>query len=697
MSSTRKRELIQAAFVLFLPTTLSPLLEAQSSVPFIIGQTPGAARNNTSGWFGMQFTVGGASMTVTDVGRLCMAGNGGTHIVALNLTNRVTLSMAGCTPGNYVYGRMPSGVVLNPNSVNTVFSQEFAGGDSWGDWGQVKSTTDATVNGLAYNLSDGNSSTFYSGAGYSYGPVNVFYTSYVAPPTIALTSPAPNATVSGVVNVTSNAQAAPGRTIASVAYSVGVVFDFVPPLDTTKLTDGSYSIGANATDSAGVRAAPAFETINTVNSLPAIPFVTSQSPGLPRNNTSGWFGMQFTTGIRPFTVTKIGRMCLSGNSGLHQLLLLSNFTGTQETAMVSMTGCTPGTYVYGYLSRPLLLRSNTSYQLASLETAGGDTWSDWGTVTTTPDAAVNGLAYWLNTNLAYVQSNPPALVSSPNYSYIPVNFTYGGTFPSASPPQVSISAPQAFATLTGTANVTSTVTFNSSPIQYTRYFVDNSLFKPPLNTAAIPNGNHTLQVQVGDSQGLTGIGQQSVYSINGSASYMMASVPTSALRNNTTGWFGMQFTTGGQHIYVTQLGRACVATGQEYTRTLRLYMFASPAFLLGSATITNPAVCTTQFIYGNLSGAADLPPNTPFVLLSSTETAGGPSWHDWGMVNPKPQGVSDGLSITGLAWSLGQYPPTIPLQVGDGVTQSFPSFSTSPGANYTFVGLDLAYYVAQVR
>src|ERR1019366_10316088 len=47
----------------------------------VTGFVPGAARNNYSGWFGMQFTVGPAPLAVSSLGRIYINGNTGPHVV----------------------------------------------------------------------------------------------------------------------------------------------------------------------------------------------------------------------------------------------------------------------------------------------------------------------------------------------------------------------------------------------------------------------------------------------------------------------------------------------------------------------------------------------------------------------------------------------------------------------------------------
>ena len=54
-----------------------------SGLALVTGFTTGVAHNDLSSWLGMRFRVGAAGLNVTSVGRLCLAGNSGTHTVKL--------------------------------------------------------------------------------------------------------------------------------------------------------------------------------------------------------------------------------------------------------------------------------------------------------------------------------------------------------------------------------------------------------------------------------------------------------------------------------------------------------------------------------------------------------------------------------------------------------------------------------------
>lgn len=115
-------------------------------------------RNNFSGFAGMGFTVGSYSLSVSTLGRACLAGNSGTHIVKLvNAATgddvsggSVTVPMAGCTPGQITFASLPSPVRLQAGGSYYAVSQETSGGDQFYDTGLVSTTPDAWVTGPVY-------------------------------------------------------------------------------------------------------------------------------------------------------------------------------------------------------------------------------------------------------------------------------------------------------------------------------------------------------------------------------------------------------------------------------------------------------------------------------------------------------------------------------------------------------------------
>jgi Divergent InlB B-repeat domain len=158
----------------FKYSVLPPASPAPYVIDFNLDNPP--ARNNYSGYVGMKFTVGGSSLTVSTLGRICVAGNTQTHTVEVFSTaaadvGSVSVNMAGCTGGQFVYGTLTSPITLLANTTYYLVSQETSGGDTWYDHDSLITTSVAAENGSIYS-GDGINFSAGSGANTSYGPVN---------------------------------------------------------------------------------------------------------------------------------------------------------------------------------------------------------------------------------------------------------------------------------------------------------------------------------------------------------------------------------------------------------------------------------------------------------------------------------------------------------------------------------------------
>jgi hypothetical protein len=146
--------------------------------------------------------------------------------------------------------------------------------------------------------------------------------------------------------------------------------------------------------------------------------VTSQdTTGTLRNDVDGKVGFQFTVGANPITVTALGRWVVSGNSGAHNLVIMTgDCSSTLAAVIVNTSGATPGTYLYATIT-PLTLSANASYRVLSTETsAGTEQWYSNGPITTTSDVG--------SISAAYSIAGPGCGNAAANESYVPVNLKY---------------------------------------------------------------------------------------------------------------------------------------------------------------------------------------------------------------------------------------------------------------------------------
>ncbi len=140
-------------------------------------------RSNFSGWVGFRFAVGGAPITVTQLGRWVVSGNSGSHTVKLVDSGgndvpdgSVTVNTSGAAAGQFAYATLATAVTLSPGATYVLMSQETNGGDQWYDYNcGVTLTSAATPNQAAW----ANNGGIYVTTGAttnSYGPVNLKYT-----------------------------------------------------------------------------------------------------------------------------------------------------------------------------------------------------------------------------------------------------------------------------------------------------------------------------------------------------------------------------------------------------------------------------------------------------------------------------------------------------------------------------------------
>lgn len=154
---------------------------------FVTSVSPATPLRSSSGWVGMHIAVGDASLKVSALGRYCVAGNNQFHTVKLvsagtkndvpNAT--VSVNMASCTPGQFVYAELSTTVTLTANAHYYLVSQEVNGGDQWLELGPVTTNPGASVVGSVYF---NNVSWITSGpAGTSYVPTSMKYEVQEAP------------------------------------------------------------------------------------------------------------------------------------------------------------------------------------------------------------------------------------------------------------------------------------------------------------------------------------------------------------------------------------------------------------------------------------------------------------------------------------------------------------------------------------
>jgi len=325
--------------------TLTAVFQPSGVSGYVTGVVPGSARNDFSGYMGMQIAVGSDPLTVTALGRMMTSGNSGTH--SLKLVNAVdgtdvaggsvSVAMGGGTVGQFQYGALANPVTLSAGASYYLVSQEATGGDSWLSYDTIVTTTLVATE---------------SGAIWGNGPGQWFFL--------------------GGMN------------------RAFVPLDFV-------------SVNRPASDTGTTK------------------FVTGLALGTPRNDVSGYVGMEIVVGANPITVMALGRMMAVGNSGTHTVKIVLASHGSDVpggSVTVSMSGGTVGQFQYASLSTPVSLAPGATYYVVTLESAGGDVWYGGDTRLTTTSAAAE---------VGPTSGTGPGTWSAqglPNQTYGPVDFEY---------------------------------------------------------------------------------------------------------------------------------------------------------------------------------------------------------------------------------------------------------------------------------
>lgn len=158
------------------------------SIPFITGGVVSSELRGDGGgnFYGFWFrNDSGEDVVITDLGRWQRTGNSQTHSLRIygpestpNLLGSVSVNCSGATVGAFLYGTLASPVTIAAGGQCAIVSEEFTGGDAFGNnGGGYFTTTDIGVTWSAYVTS---STVKGTDSNRGYGPTNFKYSSPVA-------------------------------------------------------------------------------------------------------------------------------------------------------------------------------------------------------------------------------------------------------------------------------------------------------------------------------------------------------------------------------------------------------------------------------------------------------------------------------------------------------------------------------------
>ncbi len=385
------------------------------------------------------------------------------------------------------------------------------------------------------------------------------------------------------------------------------------------------------------------------------------------------------------------------------------------SASLNMAGCTPGQFVYATIA-PATLAARASYYLTSQEAQGGDRWYDGGTISAANVAGVNSAVYSYNGVWYPIGAGNTSYVP-PNFQYSVVTPAPISVTVQASPPGPSFtvdgSTSTTAQTLTWTGGTSHTIATTSpqsagagtqyawsgwsdggaishavnpaSGSSYTATFTTQYL----LTSNVSPSGSGSVSAggyyNSGTSVQLTATPAANCAFANWSGSLSGSTNPTSitmsgpqtvtanfqctapppagfitsyalnspSLRSDFTGWVGMKLTVGTTPLYVSALGRICVANNAQI-HVVKLVNVSDGNDVAGASANVNMAGCTAgQFTYASITPIT-LAAGSSYYLVSQ-ETQGGDRWLDQGAIATKTDASvkSAAYSYNGVWYSLG--------------------------------------------
>jgi len=369
------RSVVALMAVLFPIAPVSSLAATSFVTGYALSGQP--LRNDFTGWVGMKLTVGANPLAVSALGRICATNNSQTH--AVKFVNAgdgsdvagasVSLNMAGCSTGQFVYGAV-SGVTLPAGASYFLVSQESYGGDRWYDQGGVSATNAAAVNSSVY---------FYVG---NWIPINSANTSYV-PPNFQYTvaGAAPQYVLTTSVSPAGSGSIGASPSAVGGSYDSGTLVQLTAaPASGCAFVNWSGALTGAANPQTVVMSAPQAVTANFQCTAlpPSSSFLTGYAIGGPplRNDFSGWVGMKLTVGATPIAVSSLGRFCVANNASAHLVKFVKMSDGSDvpgASVSLNMAGCAAGQFVYGSITPVTLLRARVTIWRAknSMEATAG--------------------------------------------------------------------------------------------------------------------------------------------------------------------------------------------------------------------------------------------------------------------------------------------------------------------------------------
>jgi len=578
-----------------------------NTTPFVTSHVAGTPRNNYGGWVGMQIAVGPNPVSVSELGRIMVLGNTGTHTVKLVKVSdgqdvpggSVSLSMSGGTAGQFKYAALPGPVILAANTAYLLMSEETGGGDTWYDLNTTVTTTGvAAVTSAAYGSGAGPWVPFGQPS-QTYGPVNFRYGSSPLMFTIAASagnggSVSPSGNITKAVGSSQTFTATPNANYSVNEWLVdGVVVQ----------SGGTSYILSNIQSNRTVQVTFSSGPAGTLQFLHASTIVLESMGAVVVdvarvNGSAGAVGVQYAT---------VSGTASAPGDYTHTSGTLTWTNGDSAPKSISIPIVNDSTY-----------EVQESFSVSLTNPTGGATIGTPSTISIRLDSddppPPAGNLQFLQANTAVLESTGTVVVS--------ITRTDG------SAGTVGVQ----YETVSGSAAAPGDYTYTSGTLNWTNGDTAPKTISIPIVNDSTPEVSESFSISLANPTGGATLGIPSTTTItvdddDGLTTPYVESYVAGTIRNNYGGWVGMQFTVGPSPVTVKDLGRI-MAPGNSATHTVKLIKMSDGQDVPGgSVSLSMSGGTVGQFKYTALPGPVILAANTSYLLMTE-EAFGGDTWHD---------------------------------------------------------------------
>ena len=606
-----------------------------SPTPYVTGAELGTLRHDFSGYVGMEIVVGTNPISVVSLGRCFAAGNTGPHALELvNAENGVetavattAITMTNGSVGQFQYTKLSTPAALAAGGTYYVVSQETEGGDKWYDMNTFLTTTIAAAQDAAV-WSYGSGQWNLEGLpGQAYVPVNFQYTSMTFNPNLA-------------------ASASPAATRYLTGAELGTIrndFSGYVGMEIVVGTNPISVVSLGRCFAAGNTGTHSLELVSAENGIEE---TVGSTVITMTNGTVGQF--QYAALSSPVALAAgatyyvVSQETAGGDKWYDMNTLIATTTAAAQDAAVWSYGSgqwnlegTPGqAYVpvdFQYTS--VAFNPNVPAARFVTGTVLGSLRNDFsgyvGMQINVGNNPINVTSLGRIIAPGNLGTHTLALVNAANGIDVPggtaaITMTNGtvGQFQ-----YTALSSPVALAA--GSIYYVVSQETEGGDLWYDMNTLVTTTTAADQNAAVWSYGLGQWNVEGVPGQVYVPVDFQfsnAATNVPGATRFVTGTV-LGSLRNDFSGYVGMQIVVGAKPISIVALGR-CFAAGDSGSHTLELVNAANGTVVAGgSTTLATGGGTAGQFQYASLNTPVALAPGGTYYVLSQ-ETEGGDPWYD---------------------------------------------------------------------